>query len=311
MSDGDNDVESEDIVNWLKNSLTPHLRKRKTVKRKILRGTSYDCSTSSDVGGVSAQPFKYQSQCRNLGARYKKQRRISLGRIEQAQVNHKLLSEHCLSSTSPLIKLIDVIASNGDYMTLSPSKRKQFMLDACKGRSVGNCQFVLTIDTVKFNVCNRCFAAFHGLSRRSLQRVIASVNQGVVRLPVIQPDRRTGSTTLLKMEAAAWISQTYLHFGDYMPDESTICLPVYTKTELFDWYSSPDRNLVVYSKSAFFTLLRIEYPFICFRRFKKFMQCGFCHDIDWLVSVEKVYILLLFQISLLPVLFILALTSVQ
>ena len=122
MSDGDDDVESEDIVIWLKNSLKPHLRKRKTVKRKILRGTSYDCSTSSDVGDVSAQPYKYQSQCRNLGARYKKQRRISLGRIEAAQAHHKLLSEHCLSSNSPSIKLIDVIGFNGEFMTLSPQK---------------------------------------------------------------------------------------------------------------------------------------------------------------------------------------------
>jgi hypothetical protein len=291
MDDENNDPESENIASWLASSLAPHKRKRATEKRKLLRGTSYSSSTNSEPSEGKEKPYKYRSEKRNLGARFRKQRRVSLSRIQQAQDNHSFLSNHCLALLLPAITLIAVIGYNSDYITLSPAARKRMLMAACKARGPGRCQFGITIDTIQLNVCNACFAAFHGIGLRTLQRMIASINSGVIRLNAVKPKERTGSTTMLKQEAAAWVEQTYLHFGDYMPDESTICLPVYTRTEFFDWYSCADRNIKVYSKCAFFNLLREEYSFLCFRRFKKFMQCGFCHDIDWLVSVEKVSIL--------------------
>ncbi len=259
-----------------------------TRKRKRHRGT-YVTSSSSSVADDSDVGRKYKSDNRNLGARKRRKRRVSLSRIARADVNMKQLNGHCLSHLDEPIDLLEVVISNNEYQTLPPKQRRKFLLDMCKSRPSGQQRFAVTLRSKTHDVCNTCFGCFHGVSRRTVQRALKDKNSGVARYDAPdEDDAPKRSDTLLNLEAAAWITRTYVHYGDFMPDESTVCLPVYSKTELHNWYVSSNHDIPHYSSSEFMRVLRRDFPFITFRQYKKFMQCEFCHDVDFLVKQEKV-----------------------
>ena len=279
------------IVEIHKRNVSSEDPKLERIKFRMHRSTSID-SSSSSAYDVANRKRKYHSSNRNLGARQRKKRRVSLSRIARAQENWKQLNEHCLHFLDEPINLIDVITINNEYQTLSPQHRKKFMLDSCNSRVSGQNKFAITFRSKTFSVCNACFACFHGVTVRTVQRTMKDKSVGIVRYNVDRDDAPTQNHSMLNLEASSWITHTYTHYGDFMPDESTVCLPVYTKTELHNWYASSNSGIPHYSKPEFMRHLRKEFPFITFRQFKKFMQCEFCHDIDTLVKKEKVHVCL-------------------
>ena len=240
-----------------------------------------DSSSSSDASIVP----KYKTSKRVPGGRYKRQRRVSLSRIEHAQRRCARLNSHCLDDLDTDLSIIDVIATNTEYTSMSPHDRKTWLLNQCLSRGSGQRRFAVTFGGDSHDVCNQCFADWYGLGLRTLQRMLKQRKNGVVRV-VAAPTLSNDS--VLKHESVEWISFTYLHFGDFMPDECTVCMPVYSRKELWIWYSHSDTLDAFYGLQAFCNLLRVDFTFIRFRRHKKFAQCDYCNELDALIAAEKV-----------------------
>ena len=129
-----------------------------------------------------------------------------------------------------------------------------------------------------------CFANYHGFSRRTINRTLKLIKEHRLVIPVVKVPNRS----VARQEALAWVTHKYLHFGDYIPDEATICLPVYDKKELFIWYNTSEEVYDKYQVNEFNKLLREHFPFITFRRCTLFMQCAWCNKVDILISKTKV-----------------------
>ena len=176
-----------------------------------------------------------------------------------------------------------VLQYHTSFKAKSSAARRQWLLDTCQARPLltrNGFGMTVTINDEQHTrpVCNDCFANMYGISRSTVQRWLRKSRDGVVRvIPTTVP---RSDTTLKKEQAKAWLTETYLKYGDYMPDEQTIVLPVYTKQELFNWFYGKLHDTDTYKYPEFCACVREEFPFISFRRFKKFTQCKFCNACD-------------------------------
>ena len=138
--------------------------------------------------------------------------------------------------------------------------------------------------------CRQCFADINGVSKSTLARVFVSIKKGGT-----QPVQRDGDVvhapTVKKEECLAWIRTIYTTYGDYMPDDLTVCLPCYNRKALYNWYRQSPIVFDHFESDAFNLQLREQFPFISFRRYKKFMQCHECNTLDKKTTLCAVHFL--------------------
>jgi len=82
--------------------------------------------------------------------------------------------------------------------------------------------------------CQLCFSAYHGFSRSSLNNYIKKAKAGQV---YVKPVHKVNvDAQLCQFQAEEWLRGTYTSCGDYMPDDLSVQMPVYTIRELHRWY---------------------------------------------------------------------------
>jgi biotin synthase-related radical SAM superfamily protein len=94
--------------------------------------------------------------------------------------------------------------------------------------------------------------------------------------------------TLKAQECRAWLHYVMDHYGDYMPDELTVCVPVYNRKRLFHWYTASPLVASWYKYNEFLRMLGSEFSYMSFKKFKKFMQCHDCNQFDKQIKLGKV-----------------------
>ena len=133
--------------------------------------------------------------------------------------------------------------------------------------------------------CQLCFSAYHGFSRSSLNNYIKKAKAGQV---YVKPVHKVNvDAQLCQFQAEEWLRGTYTSCGDYMPDDLSVQMPVYTIRELHRWYEREMLAIhqVPYKYPRFGDLLRKRFPYLKCRKHKRFSQCKLCNEID--VAITK------------------------
>ena len=232
---------------------------------------------------TSEESSEYKQTNRNAGGRIKRQKTRGAAEAGRTLNRYRTLAACCFRNDD--FSLADVLAATTEYSALSKHERKQWRMNKCLSMNATKKGFgIRTSSGTVTSCCTECFSNFHGFSRSSISRTLALIKDDRVVIPeVVVPNR-----SLTKQEATAWVTHKYLHFGDYMPDEATICLPVFDKKELHVWYTTSEDVYKPYKIKEFNKLLRDQFPFITFRRCTKFMQCAWCNKVDIKISKTRV-----------------------
>ena len=270
-----------------------HTHKRRRKRRDSFLQSSA-ISTSSSASAYKRPVVKKPR--RNSGIKAKQRLARHINRVEQAKKNHSRLLHHCFHELADDFDWLDLAAQGSFYHSKTKSQQRKWIMDQCLSRKKGRKGFSVIYKEQHISCCNSCFATFHGFGKSTLQRTQRLVSEGQKHIP---DEEKMVSPSQMFMETKTWIKQIYLAHGDYMPDELTVCLPVYTRVELFRWYKSASQCSAHYKYPSFTELLKDEFPFITFRRHKKFMKCKKCRFLDLKIAKAPVtsssYFLLFFS----------------
>ena len=232
---------------------------------------------------TSDESSSYQQTNRKAGGRLKRQRTQGEKEATKSLLRYRRIIACCFQNDE--IVLAEVLAATTEYRALSQHDRKEWRMNKCLSMNGKKKGFgIRTANADVSSCCTDCFANYHGFSRRTISRTLSLIKEHRLVIPVVKVPNRS----VARQEALAWVTNKYLHFGDYMPDEATICLPVYDKKELFNWYNTSEEVYDKYQVNEFNKLLREHFPFITCRRCTKFMQCAWCNKVDILISKTKV-----------------------
>ena len=221
---------------------------------------------------------------RNQGGRQKRHKSQNMRAAQVALRNYQLMSLCCFTNNQ--VQLADTMNAATMYHDMKKNQRKKWLRDKCTSVTSKRKGFAVRTSNHSSIVrcCSQCFAHYYGFSRSTLTRAQKKISQGEQMIP----EEVKENNSLKKHETHAWVTDIYLHFGDYMPDEETVCLPVYSKRELYDWYASSEEMFAQYEHREFCKLMEKEFPFITFRKCKKFMQCDWCNKMDIKIAKTKV-----------------------
>ena len=123
-------------------------------------------------------------------------------------------------------------------------------------------------------LCRKCWWLYHGFGRSRFYKVKAAEK------PPDGPGRgHQGHRSPAYCEAIEFVTKFIDCYGDAMPDDQTIQLPVCSKKELFECYVG-DCGAEHLSLPAFNTLMRTTFSHILTHTHKRFKQCDFCHKCD-------------------------------
>lgn len=256
-----------------------------TAKRKKRRFQAFN----SAALGMSSPPSSssssaYMMSNRNQGGRQKRHKSQNMRAAQVALRNYQLMSLCCFTNNQ--VQLADTMNAATMYHDMNKNQRKKWLRDKCTSVTSKRKGFAVRTSNHSSIVrcCSQCFAHYHGFSRSTITRAQKKISQGEQMIP----EEVKENNSLKKHETHAWVTDIYLHFGDYMPDEETVCLPVYSKRELYDWYASSEEMFAQYEHREFCKLMEKEFPFITFRKCKKFMQCDWCNKMDIKIAKTKV-----------------------
>lgn len=226
---------------------------------------------------------KYVSVVRQLGGRTRRTTNKRLKLIGVAIGHHRELTTHCFDANN--LHLAEVVTAAQRMSNKTSHEKRTWLFDRCRQRSDNLKKFIVASDSGQVSVCTTCFAKYHGVGRSTVARTLHQIKSGQQRPNLVVRDT---ADTVKRAEVKSWLTDLYLNYGDYMPDDFTICLPVYNRQKLFDWYLQSPTVEELYQYAAFCRVLADEFPFISFRRYKKFMQCCVCNELDGKINLEKV-----------------------
>ena len=269
----------DDLIRYHEEKLKVSRKKKRRKRRQSMQTTLFrDTVRADDDKSV----YRYTNRNKRVSV-VERVRREASTEITKAAECLDRIANHCLAHDPDRICLVGVADAHRVYHARSASDKKQWLLDIVSQNESDAGYIVDATDsdgaTHRFRLCNYCFSSFHGFGRSTLQRRVAQFRSGV-RRPV--PTVREGvQSTHKRMICYSWILDKTVSYGDYMPDELSVVLPVYTKKELYLWFTTSNESkadLVSYQR--FSAILKVDFPFVQFRSHKKFTQCRVCNLFD-------------------------------
>jgi hypothetical protein len=245
-------------------------------------------SAISTTDDKENQPPGYKMLKRKAGARKRRKMNGDLKRAEKSIHAYDALRDCCFRAPRKL-QVHELITASRVYADKSEKDRTEWLWSVCGVTMSGQKRLSVRTDDGLVKCCQRCFAGFHGFSKSSLTRVSKAIRAGAIR-PVHRAHQEVPEVSLKYRECHAWMDSVYQTYGDYMPDDQTVCLPCYNRTSLYHWYHKSPVVDQYFEYCQFVKLLREDFPFITFRKFSKFMQCHFCNQLDKAIKFEKVSI---------------------
>ena len=263
-------------------SQDPKIQRQSKKRRASLQTTLFREQVSAES---STYTYTYRKRMKKDVRKARLVKQVG-GIILQASRGLQQIKCHCLAHDPGRITLLDVSNAHRTYHDKNTPGRKTWLLDQIaqaddsgylvETGSGGDCH--------RFRVCTRCFSSFNGFNRSTLQRRVKQFKAGVRRAVPVDKCATKSHRSLILSE---WLIDKSKSYGDYMPDALAVVLPVYTKKELYRWYKR-DHARDCFHYNAFCRVIRLEFPFIRFRRHKKFTQCRFCNKLDNKISKSRV-----------------------
>lgn len=253
----------------------------------------------SDDNLDNSSTSSYQSKIRRIGTKQTLQQTKTCASTIQIAVCQSELNRHCFKEYD--ISYEDVAVMHREFIGRARSG-KQWLLDQAALRETGKRRFFVSMSREQERshvaVCNRCFALMYGLSLSTVDRAIRKAKDGEVNILPAEPREKSPSY----FAAVVWMKDTIHMFGDYMPDRRSVVLPVISRHELFAWYATDNAihgpaDPRPYKYDAFIKLLAVDFPYVEFRRHKRFTQCQLCNKFDKSTAKERVIIYTLFTVQ--------------
>jgi hypothetical protein len=247
-------------------------------------------STDSSIRSPSTPRYTYQNRPAKRVRQERSRRRVTRT-WETAMKARETVLAHCVENVKFYTIAIALFVLRL-FVDLGTAARKQFLFDHCKTRATQG-YFVINVHLHDgalhlLRLCNGCFAAAIGKSRTTIQRYLRRLRTSKHRRPLVSiraaPSRMP---TMLANIAFTWIAGNVRTYGDYMPDNMTVMLPVYNKKEYFRWFKTevPRQS---FEYAAFLKMLRDQLPFIIFRKCSPFTKCAHCDFLDQQAAKAKV-----------------------
>ena len=277
----------EELIQHHECQVANKLSCKRTKRRESLQTTLFNETISSDGSSTN---YVYTKRPKKQVRERKIEREVG-GIVLRAAACKDKITSHCLHHDPSRIKLSTITAAHRAYHAMSRNEQKEWLWTIIGQNDYHDGYLIDYSDddhnTHNFRVCNSCFADFHGFCRSTLQRRVRQYRAGHRRsLPAVaEPDH-----THKRMVCREWIKDKSLTYGDYMPDALALVMPVYTKKEFYDWYKIDCQGeSLSYPRVA--AIIKSDFPFIRFRKHKKFTQCRLCNLIDMKITKTTVIFL--------------------
>ena len=278
----------DDLITHHK-SKSASINSNKRKKRRLSMQSTLFNETQSEDGSSTTYTYNKRPKAE---MRKKKMESDTGNLVMRAAKAQDKICGHCLSHDPGRINLATITESHRAYHDQTFNERKLWMFnvigqdDSSEGFLVESTDEHNSIH--RFRLCNECFSLFHGFGRSTLQRSLRQYRAGVRRQVELGSEVDHSHKRLVCSE---WIIDKSTSYGDYMPDALAVVMPVYTKKELWNWYKQ-ECEVDSLSYPRFAAILKKDFPFIRFRRHKKFTQCRLCNLIDMKISKSRVSILI-------------------
>ena len=200
----------------------------------------------------------------------------------------------CCLGMDETFTVSDLTNAQAEYGALSHKDKHQFIRERITLNIVAGGDDMFTTVNGRYDLCRTCWWTFHGFSKslfyRTQRQVMKERDAGLV--PPIVADGRGRVEDERAPEhfiAVEFMEEFIQLYGDPMPDDTTVQLPVSTVTELFHCYCEVVGSADRISKSAFYRLVQHDYTHIRIHEYKKFKQCVYCKKCDDKVSDRSLH----------------------
>ena len=219
----------------------------------------------------------YTSKRRRLSANFNGLKKLRRS-MEKAVRVLPLLAICCLVGVSDLSVDVDVAQSHFSQLTVA--EQWSFVTGGLR-EGYG---YFRSFDSTH-TMCHECWWSFHGFSRSYYFKAQKAVRAFPGMLPPMGTGRRRPKGHTPEWHGAfQWMSAFVEDFGDPMPDDNTIQLPVCTQSELYDCYTADTVEDECIHASTFARLVRKEFPHVRVHEYKKFKKCDYCKKCDTIVN---------------------------
>lgn len=165
---------------------------------------------------------------------------------------------------------------------LEDPKASDWLDNVCSQKVVRNHYRVHGVDT-----CSGCFRAVSGISKSSMTRAHKAMCSGQHLRST--PSPRGRPSRIKRIDLEAWLNLLATEVGDWMPHETVVELPHYTKQEIFrtylgDWEKFGDEPA---SQTTFYRTFTDQGKRVRLRLRRTFKKCSVCHDFDVRIKMTK------------------------